>query len=826
MLSFSLYNRYMNEIYGSLIFATLLPVLATILFVLINKIKFVDKIPYGVKQAIYGITFGLIAVWGTENGIPYNGAVINVRDGAVLTAGLVFGGPAGIIAGLIGGIERYFAVYWGVGAYTQIACSISTTFAGFLGAILRKQMFSDETPGVGMSLAVGIVMEVIHLSMVFLTNMSDVERAMTIVKTCSLPMIPTNGLAVMISVIVANFFGENEKDDSVLKTISDTIQVGLLIAVGVIFVITTTFNYEMQSRITDEQIQSQLVQGIKDLSADIEDASGEHLIEITKEIAPRVNEDINELAEKYGVREINFIDFYGVIYKSTNPEYVGFDINTDERAAEFICLVSGEAEYSQEYGPSAYNPSISRKYVGVRNLGGCVQVGYDAEQFQDDIAEKVTNAANNKHIGTTGYVLIADKDLNIVGSPYEHRHKFLTDYGFDVAAPADTLNDGFIDGEEAKFIYTEAEGYYVISVIPSEEAYKVRSVATYVNVFMEIMAFALLFVMIYNLIKIVVVANINKTNTSLARIIDGDLDEVVEVNDTKEFAELSYDINQTVDKLKTFIADAKARIDAEIQYAKNIQESALPHAFPNDNKYEIFALMEAAKGVGGDFYDFYKTTRHGVNFMIADVSGKGIPGAMFMMRAKAELHTLTETGIPVNEVFTYGNERLCEGNDAGMFVTAWEGNINLETGQVRFANAGHNPPVIMRTDGTVEYIRGKAGFVLAGMEGVKYQLQELQMNEGDVIFLYTDGVVEATNKDNELYGEDRLIECLKKIDIKTVGMDYLCCEVIGDVGMFVGEAEQFDDITMLALKYKGNHENEDHSLSKTNMYTLDGKQKI
>lgn len=807
--------------YGSLFIATLFPTIATIAFVLLGKIKYFDMIPKGVKQAIYGITFGLIAVWGTENGIPINGAVANVRDGAVLTAGLVFGAPAGIIAGLVGGIERYFAVYWGVGSYTQIACSISTAIAGFYSAILRKKMFDDETPSYSLALAIGIVMEVFHLSMVFLTNMSDVETAMSVVKACTLPMVPTNGLSVMIAVFAAKFFADTEEDDK-LKTISQLIQVGLLISVVIIFVITTAFNYRMQSQITDEQVKSQLVQAIDDLAADVEDASSDHLLEKTKEISKNVNEDINELAEKYGVIEINFVDTNGIIYKSTNQDLIGTDMRLDEKSAEFMCLLSNENEYVQEYGPISPNSNVYRKYVGIKNTSGFVQVGYSAEQFQEDIASRVTNAANNKHIGSTGYVIIADKDLNVVGSPEDHRYDTIADYGFDVNAKANTLNEGTVDDEDVKYVYTEAEGYFIVSILPIEEGYKVRSVATYVNVFMEIIAFAVLFVMVYNLIKSIVVANINRINTSLAKIIDGDLDEVVDVNQTSEFSELSNDINLTVDKLKTFIAEAKARIDAEIDYAKNIQESALPHAFPNDNKYEIFALMEAAKGVGGDFYDFYKTTRHGVNFMIADVSGKGIPGAMFMMRAKAELHTLTETGIPVNEVFTYGNERLCEGNDAGMFVTAWEGNINLETGEVRFANAGHNPPVIMRTDGTVEYIRGKAGFVLAGMEGVKYTLQNLQMNEGDVIFLYTDGVVEATNKDNELYGEDRLLECLKRIDINQVSMDYLCCEVIGSVGQFVGEAEQFDDITMLALKYKGNHENEDHSLSKTNMYTLGG----
>ena len=798
----------------------LLPIIMAAIFVALGKNKYFDMIPNKAKQFIYGLFFGIIAIIGTEKGVPMNGAVVNVRDAAVLTAGLVFGGPAGIIAGLIGGIERYFAVYWGVGTYTQIACSVSTILAGFYSAALRKIMFDNEIPSNSLALVIGIVMEVFHISMVFLTNISDVERAMTVVKACAMPMIPANGISTMLAVMVAKFVAKEEKDEKQTRTISQSIQIGMLVSVAVIFIITILFNYRMQTQITDEQIKSQLEQSISDVVADVKDASVNNLLSIAHDMVDKIErDDLDLLSKEYGVSIINVVDRNGIVMDSTLDSNIGYSIYDNEKTQKFACLLNGESEYI----PEDDEDDNGLKYVGVAlNRNGFIQVSYGPEQFQDYISNEVKNSVKNKHVGSTGYLIVADKNLKIVSAPDEHNHSTIAEYGFDVNAEAGVLNDAIIEGEDVKFIYAEDEGYFIVAVMPKEEGYKVREVATYVNVFMEILAFAVLFAMVYNLIKIVVVANMYKVNRSLAMITDGELDEVVNVKGTREFEELSTDINQTVDKLKEYIEDANKRIDAEIQYAKNIQESALPHAFPNDNKYEIFALMEAAKGVGGDFYDFYKTTRHGVNFMIADVSGKGIPGAMFMMRAKAELHTLTETGIPVNDVFTYGNERLCQNNDAGMFVTAWEGNINLETGLVRFANAGHNPPVIMRTDGTVEYIRGKAGFVLAGMDGVKYQIQELQMNEGDVIFLYTDGVVEATNAEEELYGEDRLIECLKRIDLSTVTMDYLCCEVIGDVGMFVGEAEQFDDITMLALRYKGNHENEDHSLSKTNMYTLGG----
>ena len=803
-----LYNKCMNiDAYGGLAIAGLLPVLMTSIFIFLDKKTIFNKFPDTAKQIIYGLFFGILAILGTEYGIPYNGAQTNVRDAAVLAAGLVFGAPAGIIAGLIGGIERYFAVYWGVGAYTQIACTVSTIIAGFYSAALRKYMFDDHKPSWTLAFFIGLVMEVFHMTMVFLTNMSDTEHAMLVVKTCSIVMVPANALSTMLSVLVARYMSDGLKKSESQLSVSQTIQRRLLVCVAIMFALTSWFTYRLQTAIAEDTTEKQLRIAISDLTADIENVSANNLLLLTKEISTQLNKnDIKAIAENFGVAEINIIDKDGIIAQSTNDSLVGFNMYSGDQSKEFIDSLNINQEYVQEYGPISFDASVYRKYAGVKYKDGYLQAGYGAEEFQDDIANQVKTAAKSKHVGQTGYIIIADHDLNIVSAPEEHNYNTISQYGFDVNALASTVNTGIVDGQEVNFVYDEVEGYYIVSVLPTDEGFRTRNIAIYVNTFMEILAFAVFFALIYQLIKATVVDKIDDVNESLAKITDGDLNEVVKVNSNHEFTILSEDINKTVSRLKEYIAEANARIDAEIQYAKSIQENALPHVFPNDNKYEIFALMEAAKGVGGDFYDFYKTTRHGVNFMIADVSGKGIPGAMFMMRAKAELHTLTETGIPVNDVFTYGNNRLCEGNEAGMFVTAWEGNINLETGDVTFANAGHNPPVIMRADGTCEYIRGKAGFVLAGMEEVQYKLQDLKMNEGDIIFLYTDGVVEATNANNELYGEERLLNCLKRID-RSVSMEYLCCEVIGDVGRFVGEAEQFDDITMLALKYKGNYQN-------------------
>ncbi|MCQ2419319.1 MAG: SpoIIE family protein phosphatase, partial [Clostridia bacterium] len=190
-----------------------------------------------------------------------------------------------------------------------------------------------------------------------------------------------------------------------------------------------------------------------------------------------------------------------------------------------------------------------------------------------------------------------------------------------------------------------------------------------------------------------------------------------------------------------------------------------------------------------------------LHFLVADVSGKGIPAAMFMMRAKTELKSLTEADIPLNDVFTTGNRALCEGNDAGMFVTAWQGSIDLETGMVQYANAGHNPPLVRHENGQFEYLKSRAGFVLAGMDTIRYQTNELQLSPGDIIFLYTDGVTEATNAENQLFGEDRLLNAINTKDYSS--MQELCEFIKSEVEDFVAGAPQFDDITMVALKYIG-----------------------
>ena len=209
--------------------------------------------------------------------------------------------------------------------------------------------------------------------------------------------------------------------------------------------------------------------------------------------------------------------------------------------------------------------------------------------------------------------------------------------------------------------------------------------------------------------------------------------------------------------------------------------------------------MDTAKEVGGDFYDFYMLGEDKLAFLVADVSGKGIPAAMFMMTAKTLIKGFAEMGLEVNEVFTQSNAKLCEGNEADMFVTAWMGILDLKTGVLSYANAGHNPPALRSRDGDYAFVRSRPNLILAGMDGVQYRKHELQLRPGDELYLYTDGVTEAQNLSNELFGEQRLLSSLN--EAKGMSVEEICKKVKADVDIFAGAADQFDDITMLSIKW-------------------------
>lgn len=249
-------------------------------------------------------------------------------------------------------------------------------------------------------------------------------------------------------------------------------------------------------------------------------------------------------------------------------------------------------------------------------------------------------------------------------------------------------------------------------------------------------------------------------------------------------------------------SEERQRIETELDVANRIQADMLPcifPAFPERPEFDIYAVMNPAKEVGGDFYDFFMVDEQHLAVVIADVSGKGIPAALFMVIGKTLIKDHTKPDISLGAVFSEVNDLLCDANSEGLFITAFEGVLDLVTGEFHFVNAGHEIPFIAREGEDYEPYRIKPGFVLAGMENMKYQAGSIQLAPGDKIFQYTDGVTEAMNGKEELYGMERLGSVLRMNTAKKP--EELLAAVKADVDVFAGGAPQFDDITMLCVEY-------------------------
>ncbi len=267
--------------------------------------------------------------------------------------------------------------------------------------------------------------------------------------------------------------------------------------------------------------------------------------------------------------------------------------------------------------------------------------------------------------------------------------------------------------------------------------------------------------------------------------------------------QMGEDINAYMTNLKTITAE-RERIGVELDMAREIQSGMVPRnfpVFPDRTEFEIYGSMAPAKEVGGDLYDFFLIDEDRLALVIADVSGKGIPAALFMMVAKFLIKNTAESGVGPGMVFETVNHHLCENNEANMFVTAWMGVLTISTGKMICANAGHEYPAICRKDGSYELLKDKHGFVLAGMDGICYEEYELNFNPGDKLFVYTDGVPEATNAQEEFFGMDRMVEVLNKVPGQSP--KELLEEMTQGIEEFVDGSEQYDDVTMLAFHYDG-----------------------
>ena len=659
------------------------------------------KIGTGDRIAL-GFIYGILSIFSTHVGIDFGNMVLNVRDLGPMAAGLFFDPVSGIIAGLIGGIERYIVgTYFGVGSYTRLACSISTCFAGFFAAFLHIFIFKRKKPSIAYAFFMGSVIEVFHMYVVFLTHRDDMRMAFEVVRICSVPMILFSGLGLMFcSVAIKKSLGELHSPFIAIPAeevpVSSKFQTWLF---GVtVFVLLTNFgfNYAMQSA-------AALQEGKVDLAAASRD----------------IGNSVTWIRDRGGHTD-NYTHFVGL---------------------------SGTFAVLDE---------------------------------------------NGKLIAGTQYDKYYNKDTEELIHSHDSGDFFFAS----------------LYGEESFCMTRRTDnGLLVFTQMPKREVYESRDIQAYETMLADILFFTVIYVLVSFLVQIMVVDNLLRVNKSLNRITDGDLHEKVDVYTSSEFASLSDDINLTVDVLKGYIDAAEKRMEQELMLAHNIQDSALPKNFTfSHTGFEIFAIMDPAREVGGDFYDFFFVDKDKMALVIADVSDKGVPASLFMMRSKTAIRGLAEAGVEPEEIFYRVNNELCEGNEINMFVTVWMGIIDLNTGDMRCLNAGHEYPAVRRKNGDYEILRDKHRLPLGAMKDMTYTGYDLHLDPGDCVYVYTDGVPDAINVNEEQYGIERMCEALNIY--KEASMQGLLRAVKYDLDDYVGEADQFDDITMIGFRYNGPQEEE------------------
>ena len=493
--------------------------------------------------------------------------------------------------------------------------------------------------------------------------------------------------------------------------------------------------------------------------------------------------------------------------------------------SDVYMTLSGEGEKKyQQIGAAA------PFYDAQGNFAGVVGLDYSNDDIYSDI--------NKKYLSQNDFNFVLNEHNEILFS--SDNIKDIDDRFFSKAIAAIDKNKSgvvqiTIDGKDfyVAFAAMDEIGWCFCTIVSEDELlnsaegtheYFLKQIRTmqdkmnqeysYMNTLSVVIPICLLMILFFMSIKLSrrFVKPINELSDGVREISSGNLDKKISVSTNDEIEHLAICFNAMTDEIKTYMKNLeseiaeKERIATELNVATEIQRGMLPKDFPARKDFELFATMTPAKEVGGDFYDFYFLDETHLAITVADVSGKGISAALFMVVSKTILNNFAETFYKQNglaPVVAAANEQLCANNDAMMFVTVFIGVLDLETGEFTFVNAGHNPPVIYHAEENhCDFLDVKKNFVMGPMDGIPFAEQKTTFKRGDLIFIYTDGVTEALNVADEEYLPDRLIKFMNETDCRA-DLQTLLKNIRGDVAEHVGEAAQSDDITMFALRFKG-----------------------
>lgn len=504
--------------------------------------------------------------------------------------------------------------------------------------------------------------------------------------------------------------------------------------------------------------------------------------------------ELDEYLRIFNVDEINIAGTNCLWIASSEDNSAKIPLGQNPNTAQYLALMNGGAfRVFQPFRTSVSNPRNRRKYVGLpfRDGSGVIQIGLDESRVIADCDSIFYGFLNHWNVGDQRFYLLAESGsgrIQACGEMALERSvvgRTLSELGFrfDAAGTMSLPQTGRVtlNGVVCSYRMDKLLGRILIALIPDREFYDVRILVAA----MPAVLLGVVLVFVFTVFR---------------------------AQRKSRYAELRLHAERIRQQ-----ARERKRATADLALARNIQRSSLPSVFPpypRDLTIDLFADMAPARDVGGDFYDFFHVGPGRLAVLVADVSGKGVPAAMFMMKAKSILRELTLSMSDLGEIVAKANERLCEGNDADMFVTCWIGVLDEGTGELRYVNAGHNPPYLCRADGSLKPLDKVSGLFLGGMEGIRYKASTERLSPDDLLFLYTDGVTEANNVLGEFFGEARLEETLSgrrglglarfmRNKVPLTSPTELCRRVRGAVDAFAGKAAQYDDITLLALRYRG-----------------------
>ena len=493
--------------------------------------------------------------------------------------------------------------------------------------------------------------------------------------------------------------------------------------------------------------------------------------------------------------------------------------------------------YTHEYNDSAYRTAkTAAALIKVDNLDSYLESNGDNEEYK--ITNDRLNILTNKQDVSVIYVIKPDSDYKhftsifnsvsagsgytpwVIGSKkkttnkeYEKYYKEIMERGRVRATVIRNRNlNGALPHITSLIPLTDSNGN-VKAILCVQRFMKGLTRARFGYVFnVSILTFVIIIITIIlalNFLKKQIIRPIEKVSREAKRfatLSNRSKNNLSNISNISEVTSLALSIDKMEKDTIKYIEDIKAatkekeRIGTELKLASLIQENSLPTNFPSNESFELYASMTPAKEVGGDFYDFNLIDDDHLMLVIADVSGKGVPAALFMMVTKILISEYSLSLKDPAQVLTTVNNRICNNNKANMFVTVWLGILELSTGKLVFANAGHEDFVLKNGDG-FKLNKTKHGIPIGAMEDYEYKNNEIILSKGDKIFLYTDGLPEASNSELEMFNLDRMVETLN--EFKDVNTKELLSEVTNRVDEFVGEAIKFDDLTIMALIYKG-----------------------